>query len=69
MIRAVVTVPSHMTIQAAVEEFFVAYGYGGFPVSDEGQVVGIIGVEDVQAIPQALWAWKLVRDDSQNKIR
>ena len=62
MIRAVVTVPPHITIQAAVEEFFVAYGYGGFPVSDAGQVVGLIAVEDVQAIPQTLWAWKLVRD-------
>jgi CBS domain-containing protein len=62
MIRAVVTIPPHLTLQTAVEEFFVAYGYGGFPVSDEGQIVGLIGVEDVQAIPQALWAWRSVRD-------
>ena len=62
MIRAVVTIPLQTTVQAAVDEFFVAYGYGGFPVSDEGQVVGLIAVEDVQAIPQSLWSWRTVKD-------
>ncbi|WP_455371656.1 CBS domain-containing protein, partial [Petrachloros mirabilis] len=62
MIRAVVTIPLHTTVQTAVDEFFVAYGYGGFPVSDEGQVVGLIAVEDVQAIPQSLWSWRTVKD-------
>ncbi len=62
MIRAVVTVSPHLTLQAVVDEFFVAYGYGGFPVSDEGQVVGVLAVEDVQAVPQARWAWRTVRD-------
>jgi len=62
MIRAVVMVPPHVTVQAAVEEFFVAYGYGGFPVSDDGQIVGLIAVDDVQKIPQASWAWRSVRD-------
>lgn len=62
MIRAVVTVSPHLTIQTAVDDFFVAYGYGGFPVSDEGQILGLIAVEDVQAVPQAVWPWRTVRD-------
>jgi Zn-dependent protease/predicted transcriptional regulator len=62
MIRAVVTIPLHTTVQTAVDEFFVAYGYGGFPVSDEGQIIGLIAVEDVQAIPQSLWSWRTVKD-------
>jgi len=62
MIRAVVTVPSHMTIQAAVDECFVPYGYGGFPVLDADEITGMIAIEEVQAVPQALWAWKSVRD-------
>ncbi len=61
MIRAVVTVPPDMNVQTAVNEFFVAFGYGGFPVSDEGKIIGIISVEDVQSIPQALWSWRAVR--------
>ena len=50
MIRAVVTVPSRLPIQTVVDEFFVAYGYGGFPVAEEGHIVGLIGVDDVQAV-------------------
>jgi Zn-dependent protease/CBS domain-containing protein len=62
VVRAVITVPPQLSLQTAVEEFFVAFGYGGFPVMEEGQVVGLIAVEDVQAIPQSLWSWRTVRD-------
>ena len=62
MIRAVVTMAPQLSLQTAVEEFFVAYGYGGFPVLDEGQVVGLVAVEDVQAVPQGLWSWRTVAD-------
>ncbi len=62
MIRAVVRVPPHLTIQSVVDDFFVAYGYGGFPVEEAGQIVGVIAVEDVQAVPRTLWSWRTVRD-------
>ncbi|HKY73235.1 MAG TPA: site-2 protease family protein [Nitrospira sp.] len=62
MVRAVVTVSPKLSLQTAVEEFFVAYGYGGFPVLEEGQVVGLIAVEDVQAVSQGLWSWRTVAD-------
>jgi len=62
MIRTVVTVPAHLDLRTVVDEFFVAFGYGGFPVADEGQIVGLIVVEDVQAVPQGLWSWRTVRD-------
>lgn len=62
MIRAVVTVPSQLSLQTAVDEFFVAYGYDSFPVVDEDRVVGLIAVQDVQALSQGLWAWRTVAD-------
>jgi Zn-dependent protease len=62
MIRAVVTVPSHLDIQTVVDEYFVAFGYGGFPVAEEGRIIGLIVVEDVQAVPKGLWSWRTVRD-------
>ena len=61
MIRTVVTVPAHLDLRTVVDEFFVAFGYGGFPVAEEGMVVGLIVVEDVQAVPQGLWSWRTVR--------
>lgn len=62
MVRALVTVPPQLSLQTVVEDFFVAYGYAGFPVLEEGQVVGLIAVEDVQAIAQGLWSWRTVRE-------
>lgn len=62
MVRAVVSISPQLSLQSAVEEFFVAYGYGGFPVMEDGQVVGVIAVEDVQAVQQGLWPWRTVRD-------
>ena len=62
MVRAVVTMSPQLSLQSAVEDFFVAYGYGGFPVVEDGQVVGLVGVEDVQAISQSLWHWRTVSD-------
>ena len=62
MIRALVTVSPSLSVQSAVDEFFVAYGYGGFPVVEEERVVGLLSVADVQAIPQSLWTWRSVRD-------
>ena len=62
MVRAVVTMSPQLSLQNAVDDFFVAYGYGGFPVMNEGQVVGLITVEDVQAVPQGLWSWRTVGD-------
>jgi len=62
MVRAVVSIPPQLSLQTAVEEFFVAYGYGSFPVMEDDQVVGLIAVEDVQAVAQGLWPWRTVRD-------
>jgi Zn-dependent protease/predicted transcriptional regulator len=62
MIRAVVTVPPNLSLQTAVDEFFVAYGYGGFPVVEGKEVTGLITVEDVQAVPEGVWSWRTVGD-------
>ena len=62
MVRAIVTMPPQLSLQSAVDEYFVAYGYGGFPVVEDGQVIAFIAVEDVQAIPRGLWSWRTVGD-------
>ncbi|HEU4683855.1 MAG TPA: site-2 protease family protein [Nitrospira sp.] len=61
MMKSVVSVPPQLSLQAAVDEYFVPHGAGGFPVLEDGAVIGIIIVEDVQAVPQALWPWRQVR--------
>jgi Zn-dependent protease/CBS domain-containing protein len=62
MVHPVVMVPPDMTVQDAVDQYFVAHGFGGFPVCEEGQVLGLVTVRDVQALSTALWPWRRVRE-------
>jgi Zn-dependent protease len=62
MVHRVVTLLPDMSIQDAVDQYFVAHGFGGFPVCEEGQVLGLVTVRDVQAVPTALWPWRRMRE-------
>lgn len=61
MIRNLVSIAPNLSLQEAVDDYFVAHGFSGFPVIEEERIIGVIMVEDVQAVPQALWPWKIVR--------
>ena len=62
MVHRVVTLLPDISVQDAVDQYFVAHGFGGFPVCEEGQVLGVVTVRDVQALPTALWPWRRVRE-------
>jgi CBS domain-containing protein len=62
MVHRVVTLLPDMSVQDAVDQYFVAHGFGGFPVCEEGQVLGVATVRDVQALPTALWPWRRIRE-------
>jgi len=62
MVQRVVTLLPDMTVQDAVDQYFVAQGCGEFPVCEEGQVLGVVSVRDVQALPTTLWPWRRVRE-------
>ncbi|OGW48298.1 MAG: hypothetical protein A2V62_01650 [Nitrospirae bacterium RBG_19FT_COMBO_58_9] len=62
MVQGVVMVPPDMTVQDAVDQYFVAHGFGGFPVGEEGQVLGLVTVRDVQSLSTALWPWRRIRE-------
>jgi Zn-dependent protease/CBS domain-containing protein len=65
MVHHVVTLRPDMTVQEAVDQFFVAHGFGGFPVCEGGQLLGVVTVNDVQALPIALWPWRRIREIMQ----
>jgi Zn-dependent protease/CBS domain-containing protein len=62
MVQRVVTLVPDMSVQDAVDQYFVAQGCGEFPVCEEEQVLGVVTVRDVQALPTALWPWRRVRE-------
>ena len=51
-----ITVPSHVSIDEAAREYFLRYGYGGFPVEEEGQIRGVLSLSAVRKVPREDWA-------------
>jgi Zn-dependent protease/CBS domain-containing protein len=51
MVKDVVSVPPGLSVRTLIEGFFLTHGYGGFPVVDNGQVLGIVSLGDVKRIP------------------
>ncbi len=62
MVHRVVTLLPDITVQDAVDQYFIAQGYGEFPVCEEGQVLGVVTVRDVHALPTALWPHRRIRE-------
>lgn len=60
MVTAVVSIPAQCTLNEAVNQYFQAYGYGGFPVLENRRLVGLVTVFEVQGVAPALWAWRRV---------
>jgi Zn-dependent protease/predicted transcriptional regulator len=60
MVEAVITVPPDITLEEAVSRYFRPYGYGGFPVVDQGRLLGLLTVAEVQTVPAGLWGWRTV---------
>lgn len=55
MVRDIVTMPSNLTVDAAVNEYFLRYGYGGFPVVDDGKFLGFITLKEIKDVPRERW--------------
>ena len=51
MIRDVVTVPASLPVSGVVSDYFLRYGFRGFPVAEDGKVLGMISLAQVGKIP------------------
>jgi Zn-dependent protease/CBS domain-containing protein len=52
MVREVVTVPPDLTVSQLVHDYFLRYGYRGFPVAENGRVLGVVAVANVGRVPR-----------------
>lgn len=62
MVKDMVTLSSPVTLDEAVNGYFLKYGYGGFPVFDNGRFLGIITLKEVKDIPREDWMKVKVSD-------
>lgn len=62
MVRDIVTLSSSIAIDEAVDSYFLRYGYGGFPVVEDGKFLGIITLKEVKDVPREDWGKVKVSD-------
>ncbi|HWP48150.1 MAG TPA: site-2 protease family protein [Candidatus Limnocylindrales bacterium] len=48
MIQEVISIPPELPLRHLINEYFLRYGYRGFPVVQEGKVLGIVSIADVK---------------------
>ncbi|HKY31568.1 MAG TPA: site-2 protease family protein [Candidatus Polarisedimenticolia bacterium] len=46
-----VTIASHLSVEAAVQDYFLRHGFGGFPVVRQGDVVGVVSLAHLSRCP------------------
>lgn len=65
MVYDVVTVDADTPLSYLVDNYFLRYGYGGFPVVDNSGVVGIISLKEIKGIERDKWQSLRARDVMQ----
>jgi Zn-dependent protease/predicted transcriptional regulator len=62
MARDLVAIPAEVTLADAVDQHFMRYDHGGFPVEDEGRTVGFVTLRGVRRVPREEWGTRTVRE-------
>jgi Zn-dependent protease/CBS domain-containing protein len=62
MVKDVVSVPSHLSVRQLIHDYFLAHGYGGFPVVDGGRVLGLVSLGEVKRVAAGDYDRLTVRD-------
>jgi CBS domain-containing protein len=62
MVTAPVRIDPDATLADAIEDYFLRYGYAGFPVCRAARVEGLVSLADVRGCPPEERARRRVRD-------
>ena len=60
MTRQVLTVPPDITVQHLVSDYFLVHPHGGYPVIQDGKLMGLITLDSVRAIPKEARSYETV---------
>jgi Zn-dependent protease/CBS domain-containing protein len=61
MSQGVSTVPPDITLQQVVSDYFLVNSHGGYPVVKDEQILGLITLQCVRAVPKDRWTSETVR--------
>src|SRR5918999_3748613 len=55
MAAGLVRIPPELSLQDAVDDYFMRYDHGAFPVDEHGQTVGLLTLRGVRRVPREQW--------------
>jgi predicted transcriptional regulator len=55
MVREMQTLELSISLDEAVDRYFLRFGYGGFPVMDRGKFFGILTLKELKNVPREEW--------------
>lgn len=81
MVRDIIFVPLDLTVDEIVNNYFLKYGYGGFPVIEDGRFLGFVTLKEIKDVPRERWKdvrvseiyvphdkrWEVSKDDDAMK--
>src|SRR5512133_181086 len=57
-----VRIPPELSLQDAVDDYFMRYDHGAFPVEEQGRTIGLLTLRGVRRVPREQWPTHRVRD-------
>jgi len=57
-----VRIPPELSLQDAVDDYFMRYDHGAFPVEEQGRTIGLLTLRGVRRVPREQWPTSRVRD-------
>jgi Zn-dependent protease/CBS domain-containing protein len=61
MTSDVVVLDADLTVDRAVNDYFLRYGYDAFPVVEDGRLVGVVSLKEFTAVPREAWLSVTIR--------
>src|ERR671919_426934 len=62
MATDLVRIPPDLSLQAAVDDYFMRYDHGAFPVEEHGRTIGLLTLRGVRRVPRGQWPTRRVRE-------
>jgi Zn-dependent protease len=62
MARDLLRIPPDLSLQDAVDDYFMRYDHGAFPVDEQGRTIGLLTLRGVRRVPREQWPTRRVRD-------
>jgi Zn-dependent protease/predicted transcriptional regulator len=55
-------IPPELSLQDAVDDYFMRYAHSAFPVEEQGRTIGLLTLRGVRRVPREQWPTRRVRD-------